>query len=139
MLEKILESPLGSKEIKSVNPKGNQPWITHWKDWCWSWSSNTLATWFNSQLIGKDPDARNDRNQKEKRTARVRWLDVFTFSMNMNFHKLREMVRNRKAWRAVVHGVTKSQIQLSDWTLLYITIWVRVSQFINPCTNKIDA
>ena len=43
VLEKTLESPLHSKEIKPVNPKGNQPWF--WKDWCWSWSSNTLATW----------------------------------------------------------------------------------------------
>ena len=44
VLEKTLESPLDSEEIKPVNPKGNQSWIfTHWKDWCWS--SNTLATW----------------------------------------------------------------------------------------------
>ena len=39
----MYESPLDCKKIKLVNPKGNQPWI-HWKDWCWSWSSNTLAT-----------------------------------------------------------------------------------------------
>ena len=44
VLEKTLESPLDSKEIQPVNPKGNQSWIfIHWKDWCWSW--NTLATW----------------------------------------------------------------------------------------------
>ena len=45
MLEKILESPLNCKEIKPVNPEGNQSWIIHCKDWCWSWSSNTLTTW----------------------------------------------------------------------------------------------
>ena len=45
VLEKTLESPLDSKEIQPVHPKGNQPWIFHWKDWCWSWYSNTLATW----------------------------------------------------------------------------------------------
>ena len=44
VLEKTLESPLDSKEIKPVNPKGNQPEF-HWKDWCWCWSSNILATW----------------------------------------------------------------------------------------------
>ena len=45
VLEKIPESPLGNKEIKPVNPKGNQPWIgIHWKDWCWSGNSNTSAT-----------------------------------------------------------------------------------------------
>ena len=44
VLEKTLESPLDSKEIKPANPKGNQLYI-HWKDWCWSGSSNSLATW----------------------------------------------------------------------------------------------
>ena len=42
--EKTLQSPLDCKEIQSVHPKGNKSWI-HWKDWCWSWNSNTLATW----------------------------------------------------------------------------------------------
>ena len=41
----------------------------HWKDWCWSWSSNTLATWYKELLIGKDPDAGKDWRQKEKRAA----------------------------------------------------------------------
>ena len=46
VLEKTLESPLDCKEIQPVHPKWNQSWIvSHWKDWCWSWSSNTLATW----------------------------------------------------------------------------------------------
>ena len=45
VLEKTLESPLNSKEIQPVHPKGNQSWIFNWKDWCWSWNSNTLATW----------------------------------------------------------------------------------------------
>ena len=44
VLEKTLESPLDCKEIQPVHPKENQSWI-HWKDWCWSWNSNTLATW----------------------------------------------------------------------------------------------
>ena len=45
VLEKTLESPLDCKEIQSVHPKGDQSWVYHWKDWCWSWSSNILATW----------------------------------------------------------------------------------------------
>ena len=44
-LEKTLESPLDFKENSPVNPKGNQIMNIHWKDWCWSWSFNTLATW----------------------------------------------------------------------------------------------
>ena len=55
VLEKTLESPLrDSKEIKPVN-KGNQPWIFHWKDWCWSWSSNILATWCEELTHWKRP------------------------------------------------------------------------------------
>ena len=50
MLEKTLESPLDCKEIQPFNPKGNQSWIIHWKDWCWSWNSNTLASW-HEELI----------------------------------------------------------------------------------------
>ena len=45
VLEKTLESPLDCKEIQSVHPKGDQSWVFNWKDWCWSWNSNTLATW----------------------------------------------------------------------------------------------
>ena len=46
MLEKTLESPLDCKEIQPVHPKGDQSVLgVHWKDWCWSWNSNTLATW----------------------------------------------------------------------------------------------
>ena len=46
VLEKALESPLDCKELQSVKPNGNQPWIfMHWKDWCWTWSSSTLASW----------------------------------------------------------------------------------------------
>ena len=44
VLEKTLESPLDCKEIQPVHPKGNQSWNIHWKDWCWSWSLNSLAT-----------------------------------------------------------------------------------------------
>ena len=54
VLEKVLESPLDCKEIKPVNPKGNQSWIK-WKDWCWSWNSNTLATWCKELTHWKRP------------------------------------------------------------------------------------
>ena len=56
VLEKTLESPLDCKEIQSVNPKGNQPWVfINWKGWCWSWSSNTLATWCKDLTDWKRP------------------------------------------------------------------------------------
>ena len=62
VLEKTLESPLDCMEIKPINPKGNQPWIFKdysifniQKDWCWSWSSNTLATWCEESTHWKRP------------------------------------------------------------------------------------
>ena len=71
VLEKTLKSLLDSKEIKPVNPKRNQPWILIGRtDWCWSWSSNTLATWCEHQLIGKDRDAGKDWRQKERRAVK---------------------------------------------------------------------
>ena len=56
VLKKTLESPLDCKEIQQVHPKGDQSWMNiHWKDWCWSWSSNTLATWCKELTPWKRP------------------------------------------------------------------------------------
>ena len=55
VLEKALENPLDSKEVKPVNFKGNQSWIFIRKDWCWSWNSNTLATWCKELTHWKRP------------------------------------------------------------------------------------
>ena len=55
VLEKTLESPLDSKEIKPINPKGNQSWIFNWKVRCWGWNSNTLATWCEDSTHLKRP------------------------------------------------------------------------------------
>ena len=55
VLEKTLQSPLNCKEIKPVHPKGNIVLSVHWKDWCWSWNSNTLATWLEEMTHLKRP------------------------------------------------------------------------------------
>ena len=114
--EKTLESPLDCKEIKLVNPKGNQPWIFTGRTDTEVEAPILQPPDAKSWHIGKDHDAGKDWRHKEKGQQRMRWLDGITDSMHMNLSKLRKIVEDREAWRAAVHEVMKSQIQLRDWT-----------------------
>ena len=110
--------------VPRVARRSNQSILTrsvlgvHWKGWCWSWNSSTLATWWEESTHWKDPDAGRDWGQEEKEQQRMWWLDGITDLMGMSLSKLQESVIDREAWRAVIHGVEKSQTWLSDWTEL---------------------
>ena len=116
VLEKTLKSPLESKEIKTADPKGNQSSIVigrtvlKLKFQYFGHLMQRADSLGKTLMLGKMEDKRRRGRQ------RMRWLDGITDSVNMGLSKLWETVKNREAWRAAVHGVTKSQTQLRDYT-----------------------
>ena len=117
VLEKTLESPLGCKGIKPVNPKGDQSWVFIGRT---DVEAETPILWpcdAKNWLIWKDPDAGWDWRQEEKGMTEVEMVG-WHHSMDMSLCIFRELVMDREAWHAAVHVVAKSQTGLSDWTEL---------------------
>ena len=114
VLEKTLESPLDCKDIKPVNPKGNQPWIFIRRT---DAEVETLIIWptdVKSWLTGKHPESGKDWGQEEKGTTEDEIVAWHHWLSGHEFEQLPEMMKDREVWRAAVGGVIKSRTQLKQ-------------------------
>ena len=105
---RLLSVPVDCKEIKPVNPKGKKPWIFIGRT---DTEAEAPILWppdVKSQFTGKDTDLGKTEGNRRRGCQRIRWLDSITDLMDMNLSKFWEIVKERGAWHAAVHGVAES-------------------------------
>ena len=127
VLEKTFESSLDYQEIKPVHPKGNQSWIfigrTDAKPEAPIFWPPDARSW----LVGKDLDAGKDWRQEEKGTTEVVMIWWHHWLNELSLSKIREIMKDREAWCAPVHGFAKSWTRPSDWTKTTAFLMVQLS------------